>query len=328
METRKLKEYLWIVLDMEIALKVQESILQSLEMKANALGIAKNVEEPKKPERGVLALALVEMLLSLLWTWFFYEFYHYFWYEAGGSKFVTVTAAGFLGLLALFGVVAIIISIGGGIIGTFGEVLEKKAYKEAVEDYEIAIEKEKQRILSENNQKSIYLYNIKKVRRQMKKSENHLREVYDRNVIFGKYRNLIAVSSFYEYICSERCDSLGGTNGAYNLYEEEIRMDRIISQLDQITCLIKDNQYILYEAITKSNEQSSKMVESVNNVVSEVQKMNAQNADVMDKLDKLNSNTEVTAYLLEQANREMKYMNRMDYLCGRNDDAWNNFSPM
>ena len=45
---------------------------------------------------------------------------------------------------------------------------------------------------------------------------------------------MIAIASFYEYLMAGRCTSLEGTGGAYNLYENEIRMNQIISQLDTV----------------------------------------------------------------------------------------------
>mgnify|MGYP007024707781 CR=1 FL=1 len=51
---------------------------------------------------------------------------------------------------------------------------------------------------------------------------------------FPKYRNLVAVSQIYEYILSGRCTELGGYQGAYNLYEQETRMDIVIMRLDDI----------------------------------------------------------------------------------------------
>lgn len=49
------------------------------------------------------------------------------------------------------------------------------------------------------------------------------------NVVFPKYRNLIAYASFYEYLESGRCDSLSGVNGAYNLYEAELKQNTVIA---------------------------------------------------------------------------------------------------
>ena len=84
---------------------------------------------------------------------------------------------------------------------------------------------------------------------------------YARNVIFEKYRNLPALTSIYEYLLSGRCDGLEGPNGAYNIYEMEVRQNTVISQLNVIIEnleQIKQNQYILYGELVKiSNETSA-----------------------------------------------------------------------
>ena len=48
--------------------------------------------------------------------------------------------------------------------------------------------------------------------------EKALAELYDENIIFPKYRELVAVSAINEYLLSGRCETLEGENSAYNLY--------------------------------------------------------------------------------------------------------------
>jgi len=93
-----------------------------------------------------------------------------------------------------------------------------------------------------------------------------LEEHYSQGVIFPKYRNIIAVSAFYDYLASGRCDSLEGASGAYNLYETELRQNIIIAQLSLILKninSIKDNQYSLYQELSKSNAEVNKIIYEV-----------------------------------------------------------------
>ena len=76
------------------------------------------------------------------------------------------------------------------------------------------------------------------------------------NFIYPKYRYYVAVCSIYEYFDSGRCATLKGHGGAYDTYEMEMRIDRIIEKLDIIISNlegIKSNQYLLYEKIKESN---------------------------------------------------------------------------
>lgn len=58
--------------------------------------------------------------------------------------------------------------------------------------------------------------------------------------------------SLYEYICAGRCSTLEGHEGAYNLYETEMRLDQIITRLDKVIAnlgAIRENQFMLFSAI-------------------------------------------------------------------------------
>ena len=77
-----------------------------------------------------------------------------------------------------------------------------------------------------------------------------LDKLYSVDVIYPKYHTLPALTSIYEYLVTGRCEELSGAHGAYNLYEDEIRKDTIISQLNTVIEnleQIKQNQYMLYE---------------------------------------------------------------------------------
>ena len=93
------------------------------------------------------------------------------------------------------------------------------------------------------------------------KTRNQLLAV---NVIYDKYRNFVSITSISEYLESGRCDSLTGANGAYNLFESELRSNEIIAKLSTIVSSlesIKENQFILYEKMCEIN-QNSKLLQS------------------------------------------------------------------
>lgn len=83
-----------------------------------------------------------------------------------------------------------------------------------------------------------------------------LNNLYAAKVIFPKYQNFVAISAISEYLSSGRCYSLEGPDGAYNLYEMELRQNIVIGQLSNIVSnleQIRSNQYSLYEELTESN---------------------------------------------------------------------------
>lgn len=142
----------------------------------------------------------------------------------------------------------------------------KKEYKNYFNDmqqqYKInlskanAIEKEKNILVDKRKQAIVYL-----------------KKIYSANIIYPKYRNFIAVLSIYEYFVSGRCDELTGHEGAYNIYENELRLNRIINTLDNILYRldeIKQNQYYLYQALCDTKEMINSLSSEMNNISSDL----------------------------------------------------------
>ena len=101
----------------------------------------------------------------------------------------------------------------------------------------------------------------------LKETKENLERVYAKNIIYPKYRNLPALTSIYEYYVTGRCEELSGPYGAYNLYEDEVRKDKIISQLNTVIAnleQIKQNQYKLYEQVCQIQSNTNRMVWELN----------------------------------------------------------------
>ena len=101
----------------------------------------------------------------------------------------------------------------------------------------------------------------------LKETKENLEKVYAKNTIYPKYRNLPALTSIYEYYVTGRCEELSGPYGAYNLYEDEVRKDKIISQLNTVIAnleQIKQNQYKLYEQVCQIQSNTNRMVWELN----------------------------------------------------------------
>ena len=109
-----------------------------------------------------------------------------------------------------------------------------------------------------------------KISNVLQETKNDLQTLYDKNIIFEKYRNFVAMCSIYEYFSSGRVDTLEGPNGAYNLYESELRQNLIVNSLDKISSnleIVKSNQFILYnELINNSKELNTKLSDISNSL--------------------------------------------------------------
>ena len=148
--------------------------------------------------------------------------------------------------------------------------------------------------IQEKRMLSAEIEQAKKTLGDLVKAKN---ELYSTNVIFGKYRDIVALTSFYEYLVAGRCDSLEGKDGAYNIYESEIRTNQIIPQLNDVMDSleqIKNGQYMVYSTIkgVYSNlEQLNTKTEAALIAMDQMQ----------DDISQISKQSEVIAYNTEQA---------------------------
>lgn len=140
----------------------------------------------------------------------------------------------------------------------------EKAVYETISDYAITILNNELEDL--NTDKTTHLSILNTLRMPLDIAKKRLVELYNQDIIFPKYRNIIAVNQTSEYLDSGRCSELEGPNGAYNLYESELRqniiidkLDIVINQLDQI----RQNQYYIYQAIRDTKNAIDNMNISV-----------------------------------------------------------------
>ena len=76
------------------------------------------------------------------------------------------------------------------------------------------------------------------LRSKVEEISKSLDSLYSLNIIYPKYRYMVAVIRMLEYFESGRCTALTGADGAYNKYEDEVTQETIISRLDvAINCL-------------------------------------------------------------------------------------------
>ena len=104
-----------------------------------------------------------------------------------------------------------------------------------------------------------------------KETKEALQQLYSKDIIFPKYRNMVAMCTMYEYFVTGRCTELGGPDGAYNMYETELRQNLIINHLDTIVDNlenIKQNQYTLYQEMCKTNNIMSGISSDIEDILS------------------------------------------------------------
>ena len=151
----------------------------------------------------------------------------------------------------------------------------QKKYKAAMATYQQnQADAEKEYLEAKETARINYLKaseNVKQLDAPLQQTQELLDEIYKKDIIFPKYRNMIAMCTIYEYFAAGRCTDLTGPTGAYNLYEAELRQNLIINQLENVNAnleQVKQNQYILYQGIAETNHALREISADVKNMVS------------------------------------------------------------
>lgn len=186
---------------------------------------------------------------------------------------------------------------------------EQKQLKQTVEDAERAYNRTKVILLQ--SLKLTAAVNANEVFSSLEPLLKVRKKLYDRDIIFPKYRTLPCVATMLEYLQSGRCSELEGPDGAYNLYESELRADLIISRLDDIASVlgkIRDAQYNLYQSVLRS-EKALKTTNAQLQTILNVQK---NIAEIEQKQLVLESVTASCALAMESHTKAIKYLELID----------------
>lgn len=124
-----------------------------------------------------------------------------------------------------------------------------------------------------------------------------IRSLYAQGVVHPKYANFLAVCTLYDYLDTGRCTELAGPNGAYNLYESELRANTIISKLESIEGKlddIRDVQYSAYATLTSVKSSLASIDGKLSNAVKELARMS-------EGIESIEKSSAATAYHAEAA---------------------------
>ena len=103
-----------------------------------------------------------------------------------------------------------------------------------------------------------------------------LAQLYSLDIIYHKYRNIVAVASILEYLESGSCTTLEGHEGAYYKFDGEYILNKIRDDLNMIMVNqelmlnelkeIKRVNYMLYSALNETNSNIARLTGAVNNM--------------------------------------------------------------
>lgn len=356
MTTAELKEYLGVVVQMEKEINLQEQLCQKMSTKIgryeHSIDFLKRsmvvIDEPEKPmpkskNRNEKRLELAAGSVLLLITVISYGLWKLLDSSGMGGLVLAleVVLAIIAGLSGLGTLIGMIMSVWALITYPDASKADSVQYKQELRQYQERCQKnEKMKEDNKSAQNRIEELKIQKqvaesyyqqIQKALASSHKNLERMYAYNVVFPKYRNYIMVSSIYEYICAGRCTTLEGHEGAYNILELEIRLDRIITQLDAVLkdlSAIRANQYTLYSCLKEANQKIDILMQEENRIADAMQALGTQSYEMNQRLGELQRSSELSNYLAECNQRELHYMNRMNYLAGHYDNPYGNYSPV
>lgn len=357
MKTEELKEYLGMVVQMEKEINLQERLSQKLQKEIqNAEWRMESIRngqeylsEPNPPKRkaentsmlptcaiitvaGVVFTIILRVIGVLLDKW-----------DVEGVLLVIIGIPWMLGIL---------LAGGGAALGALGTIYylvtypwqshkdtkvfeaETRKYEQDYQNYQRNQKENEEKVKQINQlsvQKSVAETSKQQIESALVSSKRNLEKMYSYNIVFPKYRNYVMVSSIYEYLCAGRCKTLEGHEGAYNILELEIRLDRIITQLDRVIEeleAIRANQYMLYSCLKESNRKMDMLLQEETRIADSMQNLGTQSYEMNRRLGELQHSSELANYLAECNNRQLSYMNRMNYLAGHYENPYGNYAPV
>lgn len=251
-DINNMKQYLKDIYLLEKELYCSKQAKQEIVNKINNLGIEKNIEAPHIPNNMQPTKGIFEYIFCILV------------YGIGGGLIGIIP--GFLiartfddyRAFIVWGIIIAICAILGVVVFVWKNISDNQYYKSVMSRHEREIEKDKERARKELERVPAYKENEKLYAQNISDCLNTLKQLYALDIIFPKYRNFVAISQIYEYFMSGRCTELEGHEGAYNIYENELRQNIIIIQLNEVLANleeIKQTQYMIYDAICEANSR-------------------------------------------------------------------------
>jgi len=192
------------------------------------------------------------------------------------------------------------------------------AYEDEMLRYNLRLQKEELRINDETIKKQLYEEQSSRISELITHTKETLVVLYGLNILHRNYQHFSAVSSIYDYLSTGRTNTLarlGNDPGAYNIYEEDVRIGKIINVVGMVGVQIVNvvnsmeqsmrihNKAIcnaIYQVGEMQNSASSQIVEGINNVNQSVE-INNKNDEIRNAhLEKIAEFERIQAHALRE----------------------------
>ena len=141
-------------------------------------------------------------------------------------------------------------------------------YEDEIMRYNARVAEENARMVREDEEKQLLELQSSEVDELISHTEETLSTLYGTKMLHGKYQNFVAVASMHDYLSAGRTASLvrnGDDPGAYNIYEEDVRIGKVVSvigmvgnqiigAINEMADAVRYQQQALYDAVCAGNE--------------------------------------------------------------------------
>jgi len=156
--------------------------------------------------------------------------------------------------------------VGGAVAGPLSQIIGRKKDENNLPTLQEYNHSKGIKIASNNQAIEALRMSQKTCLEKYQETKGILEKYYALNYIYPKYRGLVPICTIYEYFDSGRCAALQGHEGAYNLYESELRMNMVIGKLDEVIDRldeISSNQRMLAQELRASNAKIERVMGSM-----------------------------------------------------------------
>lgn len=155
-------------------------------------------------------------------------------------------------------------------------------FRKATEEWKLACDnlgKKKEAIQKTVKESNRLLGDLKKRHKVLDQAYKH-----SLNFLYPKYREIVCVCQFTQYLESERCEELGGPNGCYNLFETELRLNLIVNLLNDI----RDTQVEALGVLKSINDLARSIKKDTASISMDTKMMALAMDEIADKVSDVN----------------------------------------
>ena len=249
MEKHRLIQYLRTILRLESECRTLELSIENKATQYERLSRPCAVEPPKLESTSLNYPFLVFAVLLILGS-------------IASTVYLLPTAsfAGDIIVLIFFGIIILAcflflcFKLADKAAANSNNIKMKQTYKD-----NIASAEQQTLINQKNAQLVLQDYNI--LKRQYQETLSVLEKYYNLGVIYKNYCSMVPVSMFVQYLESGRADKLEGHEGCYNLYENDLKFQIIVSELQSLRSDLRHSMSVLYDSLDECNRNVSRLNE-------------------------------------------------------------------